>query len=77
MMAPNISILDSTLDLITSAKLTPTEHLLLKGFLTEAVDPEYAAQYISQRIEGRGDRNIEEALRELKQDWKQLVLKCE
>lgn len=76
-MATNIGVLGSTLALITSANLTPTEHLLLKGFLTEAVDPEYAAQYISQRIKDGGDRNVEEVLRELKQDWKQLVLKCE
>lgn len=76
-MAKNIGILDSTLHLISSANLTPTEHLLLKGFLTEAVDPEYAARYISQRIENSGDRNVEQALREFKQDWKQLVLKRE
>lgn len=76
-MATNIGILGSTLDLIISAKLTPTEHLLLKAFLTEAADPEYAARYISQRIKNSGDRNVEEVLREIKQDWKQLVMKCQ
>jgi hypothetical protein len=75
-MAMNIGVLDSTLNIITSANLTPTEHLLLKGFPTEAFDPEYAARYIYQRIEDSGDRNIEETLRDLKHDWKQLVLKC-
>ncbi|KAL3472023.1 kinase-like domain-containing protein [Aspergillus californicus] len=34
----------STLEIIASADLTPTEHSLLKEFITEAVDPEYAAQ---------------------------------
>ncbi|KAE8319330.1 kinase-like domain-containing protein [Aspergillus transmontanensis] len=74
-MAGNSRVFDSTVDLIASAKLTPTEHLLLKGFLTEAVDPDHAAQYISQRIEESGDRKVEDIIQELKRDWKQLVMK--
>lgn len=62
------SDLDSTRNLISSAKLTPTEHLLLKGFINEAVDPEYAAQYVSQKINQNTNSNIEDVLQDLKRD---------
>lgn len=69
--------LDSILHIIGSASLTPTEHLLLKGFVTGAADPEYVAQYIYKRIEDSKDGDVEEVLRELKRDWRQLVQMCE
>ncbi|KAL5334929.1 kinase-like domain-containing protein [Aspergillus crustosus] len=62
-MPAETGIVDSTLSLIVSANLTPTEHSLLKGFVTEA------------RIADSKGREIEEVLRDIKHDWKQLVLK--
>ncbi|CAI7593067.1 unnamed protein product [Penicillium pancosmium] len=64
-----------TLQLIESAQLTPTEHSIWRAFLNEAVDPEYAAQYIWGKIHDQPDRPAEQALWELKLDWKRVVTK--
>lgn len=66
----------STVQLIEAAQLTPTEHLIWKAFLNEAVDPEHAARYIWERVHA-SPGSPEKALRELKILWKQVALKCE
>ncbi|OJJ95222.1 hypothetical protein ASPACDRAFT_1860272 [Aspergillus aculeatus ATCC 16872] len=66
---------NSTLSLISSADLTPTEHWLLKRFLCHAVDPEYAAQYVARRIEAHAPNDVEGVLRDLKSEWKQVTQK--
>ncbi|KAJ5382568.1 Aminoglycoside phosphotransferase [Penicillium concentricum] len=63
----------TTLRLIESTRLTPTEHSTWRAFLDEAVDPEHAAYYIWERIHNRQDCSTEQALHELKIDWKRLV----
>lgn len=40
----------ASLELISLARLEPTEHLLLKQFVEGAVDPERAAQYLLSNI---------------------------
>jgi hypothetical protein len=76
-MTPKAGIREVTLDMIISAQLTPMEHLLLTGFVSEAVDSEYAARYVSRRVNDNPGRKVEEILQDLKRDWKQLVTKCE
>lgn len=67
---------EAALAAIESAKLTPTEHLLLKSFVKEAVDPSHAAQHILQRLSKHANLSSEEVLRGFKQDWRRLVVKC-
>jgi hypothetical protein len=77
-MSPNINVVETALKTITSAQLTPTEHLLLKDFVQSAVDPSRAAQHVLQRI--RNDpsgKSVEGALRDLKADWRRLTAECE
>jgi hypothetical protein len=78
-MEPKTSALETqnALNIITSAQLTPTEHLLLGGFVKEAVDPGGAARYILRRVDENPDCSVEELLRNVKQDWRRLVTKCE
>lgn len=64
------------LGLISSADLSPTEHLLLKHFIEHAVDPEFAASYLISRIAVDSDTNVESHLRSFKQDWRKIVSKC-
>lgn len=40
----------AALELISLARLEPTEHLLLKQFVEGAVDPDRAAQYLLSNI---------------------------
>lgn len=68
---------EAALAAIASASLTPTEHLLLKSFVKEAVDPSYAALHILQILDKHPNLSAEEVLRDLKQDWRRLVVKCE
>lgn len=75
-MATGIGILGEISEVVKSAKLTPTEHALFQGFLSDAVDPEYATRYISQRLADRGNSSTEDILREIKRDWRHVVLKC-
>ncbi|KAL1970323.1 hypothetical protein VTN77DRAFT_5483 [Rasamsonia byssochlamydoides] len=65
----------AALDLISSADLTPTEHLLLKHFVESAVDSERAAQYLVSRVsqDQGAENNAEINLRHFKQDWRKLV----
>lgn len=67
----------ATIRLIESAQLTPTEHSIWRAFLDEAVDPEYAACYIWEKIYDRPACSAEQTLDELKIDWKRLVTKCQ
>lgn len=76
-MEPQPGSLGATLRLIESARLTPAEHMIWRAFLNEAIDPEYAAQYIWQKLNDRGGRPPEEVLGELKLEWKQVLTKCE
>ncbi|QQK47077.1 Protein kinase-like domain [Penicillium digitatum] len=64
-----------TLRLIESARLSPTEHSIWRAFLDEAVDPEYAACYIWEKIHDNSPCSTEQALDQLKADWKRLVTK--
>lgn len=68
---------EAALAAIVSAELSPTEHLLLRSFVDEAVDPSYAAQYILHRLNEHSDVSPEEVLRSFKQDWRRLAVKCE
>lgn len=76
-MEPEANVCKTALDIIRSANLTPTEHLILEKFLDEAVDPSYAARYLLQRLNENPGRDTEAGLRVFKQDWKRLVSKCE
>jgi hypothetical protein len=69
----------AALDLISSANVSPTEHLLLKHFVENAVDSERAALYLVSRIgQGQGaDHNAEVNLSDFKQDWRKLLTKCQ
>ena len=57
---------EATVRLIEAARLTPTEHSIWRAFLNEAIDPEYAAQYIWDRINDSSGRPPEQVLDELK-----------
>ncbi|GIJ98601.1 hypothetical protein Aspvir_000719 [Aspergillus viridinutans] len=74
-MAPRLGRYNATIRLIESTQLTPTEHSIWRAFLDEAVDPDYAAQYIWERIHDRSGRPPEQVLRELKLHWKRVVTK--
>ncbi|GFF40765.1 hypothetical protein IFM61606_01621 [Aspergillus udagawae] len=63
--------------LASLCELTATEHSIWRAFLDEAVDPEYAAQYIWERIHDRPSHPPEQVLHELKLDWKRVVTKCQ
>lgn len=69
------SCIDDALAAIKSASLTPTEHLILEQFVTEAVNSECAAQYVLETI-GDSSSGVEVALRKLKMNWKRLVERC-
>lgn len=64
----------SALQIISSADLSPTEHLLLNHFIEGAVDPDLAAQYLISRIDFQHDPEF--CLRRFKQDWKKLAARC-
>lgn len=68
-----MSSVDSALEVVSSASLSPTEHLLLKGFVTGAVDPELAAIYLLSRVGPNTHQDVETNLHELKKDWRKLV----
>ncbi|KAL4787425.1 hypothetical protein BJX76DRAFT_345521 [Aspergillus varians] len=59
-MVAEVGTVDSILELIASANLTLTEHSRIKAFVNEAVDSEYAARYVSQRIKDHQDHAIED-----------------
>lgn len=72
-MSQDINVVETALETIASAQLTPTEHLLLKDFVQNAVDPRCAAQHVLQRIESYPGKSTEGALRDLKADWRKLT----
>jgi len=76
-MEPPLGRYNTTIQLIESARLTPTEHTIWRTFLNEAVNPEYAAQYIWERVHDCFGRPPEQVLQELKLDWKRVVTKCQ
>lgn len=68
----------AALELISLARLEPTEHLLLKQFVEGAVDPERAAQYLLSNInKSSHNQDVETSLRCFKKDWRDLVMTCE
>lgn len=76
-MEPLLARYNATIRLIETAPLTPAEHSIWRAFLDEAVNPEYAAQYIWERVHNRSGRPPEQILQELKLDWKRVVTKCQ
>ncbi|ESZ96856.1 serine/threonine protein kinase [Sclerotinia borealis F-4128] len=66
------AIIKSAIDAISSADLSPTEHLLLKHFVEEATHPEVAAKYI-QLIISQDKNDVESRLRQFKVDWRKLA----
>ncbi|KAL2856778.1 kinase-like domain-containing protein [Aspergillus pseudodeflectus] len=60
------------LETITSADLSPTEHLILKHFIESAVDPEAAAQYLFGRTRDTTD-SVGNSLRNFKRQWRRLA----
>ncbi|KAF7927104.1 hypothetical protein BELL_0336g00090 [Botrytis elliptica] len=64
--------INSALDAISSADLSPTEHSLLKHFIEEAVEPELAAQFIKSIVD-QDKNNVENNLRRFKKDWRKLA----
>ncbi len=76
-MSQNTNVVETALKTITSAQLTPTEHLLLKDFVQSAIDPLRAARHVLQRIENYPGKSLEGALRDLKAEWRRLIAECE
>ncbi|GAD95296.1 hypothetical protein TERG_03876 [Paecilomyces variotii No. 5] len=70
-----MSTTDRAVDIISSANLSPTEHLILKGFIHEAVDPEIAAKHLVSRTTLDGQSDIEASLRDFKRDWRKLAMR--
>lgn len=73
-MAPPVRY-HTVIRLIESTQRAPTEHSIWRAFLDEAVDPEYAACYIWERIHSRPASSPEQASNGLKIDRKRLVTK--
>ncbi|KAF7874042.1 hypothetical protein EAF04_002714 [Stromatinia cepivora] len=67
-----MAAINSVIDAISSADLSPTEHSLLEHFIEQAVEPEVAAQFI-QSIIDRDKNNVESNLRQFKNDWRKLA----
>jgi hypothetical protein len=65
--------MQSALDIISNASLSPTEHLLLKHFVEGAVHPDKAADYLLSRVQASNGQ-VEHSLRQFKQEWRHLVL---
>lgn len=63
----------TALEIISSASLSPTEHLLLKEFINGAVNSELAANYLLSRIAQDSLLDTEISLRNFKKDWRQLT----
>ncbi|KAJ5701990.1 hypothetical protein N7488_009538 [Penicillium malachiteum] len=62
---------DITLKIISSANLSPNEHLLLRDFIQRALDRDFAAKYVLYRIQPA--TGVEVSLRSFKQDWRNLI----
>ncbi|KAL4801823.1 kinase-like domain-containing protein [Aspergillus unguis] len=67
-----MAIIESALELIAAADLSPTEHLLLKHFVEAAIDPNKAAEYVVSRVQA-SDQNIEQSLRQIKDEFRKLA----
>ncbi|KFY87516.1 hypothetical protein V498_07143 [Pseudogymnoascus sp. VKM F-4517 (FW-2822)] len=63
----------TALELISSARLDPTEHHLLKHFVEGAVDPDRAARYLLSTVDKSTNQDVETCLRCFKKDWRDLV----
>lgn len=71
-----MSTSSTALELISSAGLSPTEHLLLEYFVEKAVDPDLAAQYLMSRVHRDAGVKLEACLRSFKEDWRTLTSRC-
>lgn len=69
----------NALVIISSANLSPTEHLLLKHFIESAIDSDLASQYLISRLgqAAQYNENTEICLRHFKQDWRKLATRRE
>ncbi|KAJ6002237.1 hypothetical protein N7522_007464 [Penicillium canescens] len=73
-MEPLLGMYNATIRLIESTRLTPAEHSIWRPFLDEAVNPEYAAQYIWERVHDRSGHPPKQALQELNSTGSELSL---
>lgn len=73
---PMASLKLSAIELISSARLEPTEHHLLKHFVEGAVDQERAANYLLSSVDKSANQDVETCLRCFKKDWRDLVTTC-
>lgn len=71
-----MSTTNTALEIISSANLSPTEHLLLTHFVDGAVDSVLAATYLISRMKQDHERDVETALNHFKKDWRTLVTRC-
>lgn len=67
-----MATINSVIDAISSADLSPTEHSFLKHFIQQAIEPEVAAQYIQSIINTRST-DVENSLRQFKRNWRKLT----
>ncbi|KAF7883358.1 uncharacterized protein EAF02_005278 [Botrytis sinoallii] len=67
-----MAAIDFVNDAISAADLSPTEHALLEHLIKEAVEPNFAAQFI-QSIVDQDKNNVEDNLRRFKKDWRKLA----
>lgn len=74
-MSRTPKVVEAAVAAIMSAQLTPTEHLLLKDLVANAVDADQIARYILELIEQNSDQSIENVLRSLNRDWRRLAAK--
>jgi ribulose kinase len=70
------SAVDNATGIILGAKLTVSEHQILKLYISQAASPELAAKHILRVAEDAGGTPIETVLRRLKEDWRALINKC-
>jgi hypothetical protein len=64
-MSRTPKVVEAAVAAIMSAQLTPTEHLLLKDLVANAVDADQVARYILELIEQNSDQSTENVLRSL------------
>lgn len=67
----------AALDVISSARLSHTEHIILNHFIEEAIDSELAAQYLLSRLDHKIQDDVETKLRRFMQDWTMLASRRE
>lgn len=66
-----MAVSEAALDVVSSARLSPIEHQLLRHFVQDAFDSELASKYLLSRLNSHLD--AESSLRNFKHDWRKLV----